>query len=211
MMIPGRADPAVVPRCLRLAPPSVVNELQAVSVTVEWTELRARCAPRVEHVLRTIGLPNPWDIDEFCDRLERHRGRDIDLVPISWTVGESTGVWQRRDTHDVIGYAENTSPVHQDHIILHEIGHVISEHRGRCVLSMREAQQRAPSLAPRAFAHLLDRISVEAEEHEAETIATMLLARIARQSRRGRTRREHALDTRTSAALSRVTAAFDDL
>ncbi|WP_460962101.1 hypothetical protein [Parasphingorhabdus pacifica] len=168
----------------------MAEELQGLSVTVEWTELRARCEPRVEHLLRTIGLPNPWDINEFCDRLERHRGRDIDLVPVRWTVvrwtvGESTGAWQRRDDYDIIGYAENTSSVHQDHIILHEIGHVISEHRGRCVLSVQEAQQRAPHLAPAAFAHLLDRVSVEAEEHEAETIATMILARIARQSRRG--------------------------
>nr|WP_228046735.1 hypothetical protein [Saccharopolyspora sp. HNM0983] len=161
--------------------------------------------------MRAIGgLPTPWDINEFCDRLERYRGRDIDLVPVRWTVGDSTGFWQRRGDRDVIGYTENTSGVHQDHIILHEIGHLISEHRGRCVLSAEEARQRAPHLAPAAFAHLLGRVSAEAEEDEAEIIATMVLARIARQSRRGRTRRGRTLDPRTSAALNRVAAAFDD-
>lgn len=176
---------------------------------MDWTDLRARCETYVAELLRHVHLPNPWDINQWLDHLERHRSRDIDLCPVPWTLGDSTGAWQRRPDHDVIAYAENTSSIHQDHIILHEVGHLIANHRGRCVLSVQKAQELAPSLAPPAFAHLLDRVTVQAEEAEAETIATIILARIARQDRRYRTNR--TLDDTTAATITRMTAAFDQL
>jgi hypothetical protein len=74
----------------------------------------------------------------------------------------------------VIAYAENTSGFHQDHIILHEVGHMISQHRGRCVLSQQRAQRIAPDLTPVALAHLLDCSGAQTEEQEAETIAVLI-------------------------------------
>lgn len=145
-----------------------------VTTVVDWPRLRARCRQRVDDLLGHTGVPNPWDINEFLDRLERHRGRDIDLCAISWSPGDSCGAWQRHRDHDVIAYTENTSGFHQDHIILHEVGHMISRHRGRCVLSQEEAQRVAPDLAPAALAHLLGRSGAQAEEHEAETIAVLI-------------------------------------
>lgn len=141
---------------------------------VDWHALRTRCQQRVDDLLQHVGVPQPWDINEFLDRLERHRGRAIDLCAISSTAGGSSGAWRQRADHDVIAYATNTSGFHQDHIILHEIGHMISQHRGHCVLSEDEAQRIAPDLAPAAFAHLLDRSNAEAEEHEAEMIASLI-------------------------------------
>lgn len=193
-------------RCQRLV---LVMASHEVTPVTEWAQLRARCKSRVTDLLRHVMLPNPWNINEFLDRLERHRGRDIDLCAVAWTFGDTTGAWLRKSDHDIIAYPENTSSLHQDHIILHEIGHMICDHRGRCVLSAQKAHQLAPHLAPAAFAHLLDRVSAHAEETEAETIATMILARIARQDRRHR--RSGTLDEPTEATLSRVTAAFDQL
>lgn len=210
-MTSGRATPEATPWCLRLVPPQIVDVLVGVSVTEEWSQLRARCESRVDTLLQAIGgMPNPWDVDDFCDRLEAHLGRMIELVPVTWTVGESTGAWQRREDFELIAFAENTSPVHQDQIILHELAHLLCAHRGRCVLSVQEAHELAPDLRAAAFTHLLDRVSVTAEEHEAEMIATLILSRVARQPRRTRGGPAR-LDASTSAALSRVTAAFDEL
>ncbi|MBA8823305.1 hypothetical protein FHX42_000634 [Saccharopolyspora lacisalsi] len=136
--------------------------------------LRRRCESRVRALVAAVGLPAPWHVNEFLDRLEHHRGRDIDLCEVSWKAGDSSGAWHANADHDVIAYPGNTSTVHQDHIILHEIGHLISAHRGRCVLSEQEAQRLAPDLAPAAFVHLLDRVSTTTEEQEAELIATLL-------------------------------------
>jgi hypothetical protein len=156
--------------------PALIRPTHAGKVTtaVDWPGLRARCQQRVDDLLRHTGLPYPWDINLFLDRLERHRGRDIDLCAIAWNLGDSCGAWQQHPDHDVIAYAENTSGFHQDHIILHEVGHLISQHRGRCVLSQEDAQRIAPDLAPAALAHLLDCSGAQAEEHEAETIAALI-------------------------------------
>lgn len=192
-----------IPWCTRLVGDPVDE------VPVEDNNLRATCTARVRAVLQVAPLPVPWDVDVWIDRLERVRGRGIDLCEVPWSVGESTGAWQARPDHDVIAYPSNTGPLHQDHVILHEIGHVISEHRGECVLSVADAQRRAPDLAPTALAHLLDRVSVGSEEREAEMIAILLLAHIAGQDRRRPARRP--ADRQVAATLERVTTTFDDL
>ena len=53
--------------------------------------------------------------------------------------------WSSLPDHDVIAYAENTSGFHQDHIILHEVGHMISQHCSRCVFSQEQRQRIAPA------------------------------------------------------------------
>jgi hypothetical protein len=152
---------------------------------VDWASLRQRCTRRVRELDRQVGIPDPWSVNEFLDRLERFRGRDIDLCAVFWTPGDSTGAWQRYADHDVVAYAANTSPLHQDLIILHEVGHLLFDHRGQCVLAVEDAQRLAPDLKPAAFAHLLDRAHGMTEEREAEVLATMILARVAtRHSRR---------------------------
>ena len=155
-----------------------MTRAEGVTTAVDWSWLRARCQRRVDDLLRHTGVPWPWDINQFLDRLERYHGRDIDLCAIAGDAGGSCGAWQPHDDHDVIAYAENTSSFHQDHIILHEMGHMICQHRGRCVLSDEEAQRIAPDLAPAAFAHLLENSSGEAEEHEAEMIASLIHQRV---------------------------------
>jgi hypothetical protein len=164
---------------------------------MDRSALRARCHQRVNDLLSHIGLPYPWDINQFLDRLERHRGRDIDLCAISWSPGNSCGAWQQYPDYDVIAYAVNTSSFHQDHIILHEIGHMISQHRGRCVLSHEEAQRIAPDLAPTALAHLLDPSGGPVEEHEAETIAALI-------HQRARVRSQLAIDLMPPAAAQQL-------
>lgn len=151
---------------------------------VDSTDLQKRCTRRVREIEHEVGIPDPWSVNEFLDGLERFQGHDIDLCAVVWLPGESTGAWQHYPDHDVIAYAANTSPLHQDLIILHEVGHLVSNHRGRCVLSEEEAQRRAPDLAPAAFAHLLDRVNGATEEHEAEMMATMILARTTKRNRR---------------------------
>jgi Zn-dependent peptidase ImmA (M78 family) len=150
---------------------------QETTTAVDWSGLRARCHQRIDDLLSRTGLPYPWGINQFLDRLERHRGRDIDLCAVAWSSSESYGAWQQHPDHDVIAYAEYTSGFHQDYIILHEIGHMISNHRGRCVLSREEAQRIAPDLAPAALAHLLHPSGGQLEEQEAETIAALIQQR----------------------------------
>lgn len=171
--------------------------------SVATAALRKRCQRRVDHVLATVGRPQPFDINVLLDRLEHARGRPIDLCPISWRTGDSSGAWQAHADHDVIAYAANTSGIHQDHIILHEIGHMIAEHRGRCVLSETDAQRIAPDLSSTVLAHMLDRAAGAAEEAEAETFAMLVHQRL-----RQRHQVATELPDHTARKLSRVEAVF---
>lgn len=168
---------------------------------MEWAELRGRCERRVRELVTHVGLPDPWSINEFLDRLEHHRGgREIDLLAVQWTPGESAGAWRAYTDHDVIAYSENTSAIHQDAIILHELAHMLAGHQGRCILSEEEAQRRAPDLAPAAFTHILERVNGPSEEHEAEMTAIMVLSEISRQLPRPRPH-ESALARNVEAAF----------
>lgn len=137
--------------------------------------IRRRCEQRVDEVLRDVGLPTPWDLDKFLDQLECHRARPIDLLRLDGALGSITGLWQRQSDHDVIAYPANTTLDHQDQIVLHEVGHMLFDHTGVCVLA--DAAAIAPSLAPRALAHLLGSARRGEQEAEAEIFATVLLVR----------------------------------
>ena len=118
-------------------------------------------------------------MNAFIDQLEHWRGREIDLVPIEWTPSlGSTGALQSRRDHDVIAYVENTTPAHQDYVILHEVGHLISGHTQQCAVTAGQAQSLAPTLGRSAIGHLVASGDFVRHEEEADMIASMLLARI---------------------------------
>ena len=47
--------------------------------------MRVRARDRVRDLLRHVPPPRPWSMNAWLDRLERHRGRDIDLIAAPWT------------------------------------------------------------------------------------------------------------------------------
>lgn len=144
------------------------------------SKLEFNCRAQVKELLRNVQLPNPWSMNNFIDQLETYRQREIDLCAFLWTPGSATGAWHPYATHDVIAYAENTTPAHQDHTIFHEVGHMLAGHAPRCVLSTTEAEGAAPHLRPAALNHLLAAESHALDEYEAELIATILLAQVAK-------------------------------
>lgn len=152
------------------------------------------CTRRVNTLLSYVELPQPWSMNTFLDRLESHRNRQIDLHGFIWTPDlGSTGAWEAHEDHDVIAYPENTVAAHQDFIILHEVGHMISDHDRQCVLASIDAQNLAPTLGSAAFGHLLTSEGFVRAEAEADMIATLLLARIARGDEGGLAYRMEAL------------------
>ncbi|EHR62373.1 hypothetical protein [Saccharomonospora cyanea] len=206
----------VSPWCVRTAPhvARLIDRFFRKGDTVTRSDVRRRCEALVDEVLEATGVPQPWSINDWLDRLERVRGRDIDLCAVTWSPGDPTGAWQSRRDHDLIAYPGNTAGFHQDHIILHEIGHMLFEHTGRCALSDEEAHRLAPSLRPSAFAHLFGRATAAEEEYEAEQFAHLMHARVAASAvprpRRHRTPRNRATVS-DMATVARIVATFDRL
>ncbi|WP_019816297.1 hypothetical protein [Saccharomonospora saliphila] len=174
------------------------------------TEAGYRCTALVDDVLRRTGVPEPWDINAWLDRLERVRGRRIDLCALTFSPGSATGAWRAHRDHDVIAYPANTASFHQDHIILHEVGHMLFEHSGRCPLSDERARRLAPSLGAAAFTHLLDRVHNGGDEYEAERFAHLLHARVTTRAVPRPRHHRPPEDAGTADTLARLTTTLDD-
>jgi sirohydrochlorin ferrochelatase len=162
----------IAPRCTRLAPGERGGPIDAHRLT----DLRAGARARVRTLLDAVPMPRPWSMNAWVDRLEAWRGREIDLVPVEYRPGQPSGAWQARPGYDLIAYTEHTSALHQDHIIAHELGHLLCAHTGTCLMSEAEAADLAPDLAPRALSHLLTRVTSDTDEYEAELIAVLLMS-----------------------------------
>ncbi|MDM4723307.1 hypothetical protein QTQ03_28290 [Micromonospora sp. WMMA1363] len=137
------------------------------------TALRRRC----ERILSGLDLPEPFDIDELCQRLGEQRGRPIHLVPIELPPGGACGMWASTAHFDAIFYQANTSPLHQAHIQAHEIGHMICDHSAIPV-DGAGAALLLPGLDPALVRHMMERTDYTGrEEREAEVLASLLLER----------------------------------
>jgi hypothetical protein len=149
-------------------------------------DLRHRCEAVVRTLDQRIGISMPWDLNTFLDRLEQDRGRPIELVPFSATVpGALRGMWVGTDSVDLIYHEEATSLLHQDHIILHEIGHMVCNHTGANLSNAKQVRDLLRTEAVRGHVEtVLGRGAYTAvEEQEAELVATLILERAARPPR----------------------------
>ncbi|MFG1643918.1 hypothetical protein ACGFMK_26810 [Amycolatopsis sp. NPDC049252] len=135
---------------------------------------RRRVRRRCDAVLRQLSLPAPFDVRTLCDGLAARRGRPIRLVPLPGLT-DVCGLWIATDTTDFIGYEQHTTPPHQDHIVLHEIGHMLCEHYPVSVTPAEQARLLLPSLDPAMVRRVLGRTGyTSVEEQEAEIFASLV-------------------------------------
>ncbi|MEU2253010.1 hypothetical protein ABZ540_07520 [Nocardia xishanensis] len=140
-------------------------------------------AARFDELGRLVPIPHPWDTMEYVARVEEYRGRPITLCPIDVGAlsgngcGTGSGLWIARESSDVIMYGADTE-WHADHIIAHEIGHMLLGHGeatsgAAADLPLRELM---PSLSLETIRSVLRRQDYGSErEHAAETFADLLL------------------------------------
>lgn len=82
----------------------------------------------VKHILRELDIDSPLDVHVLCERLGERRGHPIRLVPYPLPVPGVFGLWIGTADADYILYQRDTTTAHHEHIILHEVGHIISGH-----------------------------------------------------------------------------------
>ncbi|MCP2329924.1 hypothetical protein G443_000194 [Actinoalloteichus cyanogriseus DSM 43889] len=170
--------------CLRMARPHAPPLTREVATSVHYHDLRRRCEERVRQLDRSAGIPRPFDLTVFLDRLAHHRGRPITLHPSDHVAGRACGMWLDLGDMDVIAHAR-TTPLHVWHIVLHEVGHMISDHAGAHLLDRDFLRALAPDLDPDVVVRTLGRSSYSAvEEQEAEMIASLILGRAGAPPRR---------------------------
>src|SRR5207248_11154088 len=87
-------------------------------------ELRKRC----RKLLNQLDIGPPLDVELLCERLGGRRGKPIRLMAYPLEVPGPFGCWIATASADYIFYQAETTKSHHDHIILHELGHMLADH-----------------------------------------------------------------------------------
>jgi hypothetical protein len=137
-------------------------------------QLRHRCQEKI----KTLPIPRPFSLEQFRARLEHQRQRPLQLIPTR-TRPDCTGLWIAMADADYIFYEQDTTPLHQWHIVGHETGHMIFDHHGSPITDEEFTRLLFPSLDATLIRSVLGRSAyTDAEEQEAETFASILLDHI---------------------------------
>jgi len=139
-------------------------------------------------IVREVPIPRPFSASALCRELSVRRSRRIYLHPYpQGFVGSEMpcGLWVKTQAADHIFFESNTSRYHQDHIILHEIGHMLCNHTADDLA----AQLNKPAECPQQVLKTVrlgaseqirgrQRTSYTTrQEREAELVASMILER----------------------------------
>jgi hypothetical protein len=135
-----------------------------------------------EQRLAELDLPAEPGIAKLVEHLSARRNRPIILMPIAMQGSgphSPYGIWIATAEVDFIAYEANTSQHHQEHIIAHELGHMICCHRGLGQPDANTVSLLFPDLSPDLIRELLRRSSyVDAQEEEAEIMGSLLMANL---------------------------------
>lgn len=137
-------------------------------------QTRKRC----QALVNTLELPRPFSVDSLVRDLSARRGRPIRIHAVAISAAANAcGLWISTDVSDDIYVEKKTTKFHQEHIILHEIGHILWDH------SITDQETRSalstlfPNLSPDMIGRLLARTNYTTEqEQEAELVASLIHA-----------------------------------
>ncbi|WP_229851272.1 hypothetical protein [Streptomyces roseolus] len=147
----------------------------------------------VRRELQDLGIAPPLDIEELCQALSRRRGRPLYLREAPLPKPGPSGMWVEYDDYDVILYQQETTRMHQEHIILHEVGHIFVAENEEAVKARPEADPAVaaeeetavfvegwaamlPVFAPETIKRVARRCSYgDSEECSVELVATIIL------------------------------------
>ncbi|GAA5042518.1 hypothetical protein GCM10023259_012350 [Thermocatellispora tengchongensis] len=165
--------------------------------SVPWRRLRRRCEAR----LAALPLPAPFSAQALCELVAAERGRPIRLLPMERTV-DVCGMWVLADDVDLIFYERATTSPHQQHIILHELSHLLCDHYPSGVAEPDHWRLLLPDLDPRMVHRMLGRTAyTEVEEQEAELLASLIQQRAAQLTPPGDAPETNALTRRIKTLL----------
>jgi hypothetical protein len=138
-------------------------------------QVRRACEAR----LAGLDVPTVSSVTALCARIGAQRGRPIHLIPVAVPATHPCGFWVATDVADFILYEANTSRTHQEHIVAHELAHMICCHRGTGPLDDMSARRLFPDVDPQLVRDMLQRAAyTDSQEQEAEVMASVILERL---------------------------------
>jgi hypothetical protein len=134
---------------------------------------------RCRALLKQLSLPDPFDLAELCQMVSAQRGRPLHVRGIPGPAGRArpSGIWIATAEDDWIFVGQATSPLHRQHIVLHELAHMLCRHTSADLPENSMVTRLFPDLSPAMVTTVLGRASYASDcEREAETLASMILA-----------------------------------
>jgi hypothetical protein len=134
--------------------------------------LRRQC----RKLIADIEVPRPFDLQTFCSYVAARRGRPLHLHALdNRLVGAVCGLWLATDNADHVFHAVGTGPLHRQHIVLHEIGHMLCDHISPGLPQDRALALLLPDVDPATITRMLGRSGYTApQERTAEMVATII-------------------------------------
>jgi len=143
---------------------------------MDLRSVRRRC----ESTLRTVTIPDPFEVNEFAAVVSGRRGRRLELLPKQTSAGPC-GVWVALRDVDYVFYEPDTSALHRDHIVVHELGHLLRQHEPTECVDDGVLRELFPGLSADMVKRVLGRTSYnDVEEQEAEMIASLVSEQVHR-------------------------------
>ncbi|MFC5663648.1 hypothetical protein ACFP3U_11720 [Kitasatospora misakiensis] len=142
----------------------------------EWRRFKARC----DGLIGQLDVAGRFGVEQLADAVARRRGRPLRLIPLPKADAGGSGicgVWLALGETDHVYFSAVTSPVHQSHIVLHELAHILLDHRQEGEPDPEALGAIFPDLDPAMAARLLARDRTRAtggQEQEAELLASLM-------------------------------------
>jgi hypothetical protein len=122
-------------------------------------------------------LPSPWSVRELCDRLAAQRQRELLLHPMTLSA-LPLGLWYFDGERDHIIFRAEATGYHRDHIILHEICHMLARHNHVLRRGFGQHKGAVEGSLAASLGHAMHNPFTDAQEQVAETFATQVLKQV---------------------------------
>jgi hypothetical protein len=130
----------------------------------------------VKRKLKGLGYTfEQFDLESFVRCVEKQRGRRIDFIATDFPTGYD-GAWitAKDELVEYICFDQALSPLHQDHVKLHELGHIICGHETLSLSQGEMAQLLANGGDLSAVLCRANDLKPNRQEREAEMVATVI-------------------------------------
>jgi hypothetical protein len=127
-----------------------------------------------------------FTMEGFIHWLQQRRDREILFVPCHIPSPTISGAWLAGDNRDFIFFEKNTPPIHQTHIQLHEMAHMLCGHPTLKISAadFQIAFRRSTGInRAEAMSSLLLHSHSNETEFEAETLASLIQEKVLRYGR----------------------------
>ncbi|WDZ86176.1 ImmA/IrrE family metallo-endopeptidase [Micromonospora cathayae] len=135
-----------------------------------------RAKRRLTRLTSGIRVPATADSAALCQAVAERLDRPVQLLPLPLPTDAPCGIVITTPQSHYVAYDNRTSPLHQRHIVAHELGHLLAGHAARPVGTSDLARLLMPTLDPAMVTSVLGRMPGydERTEWEAEVIAGLL-------------------------------------